>query len=156
MLKLLANYIIPGAYSLLPPEMNSKLATRELLAIAIQESKAEYRYQIGGPALGFWQFEKIGVKGVLFHTATRVEAFKVVSQLNYKTVNEYQVHKLLENNDILAACFARLYLWQHKDPLPTTEAEGWNQYVETWRPGKPHLRTWPAAWAMATNILEDL
>jgi hypothetical protein len=55
------------------------------------------------------------------------------------------VHARLEDDDILAAVFARLPLWADRRPLPTLDAshdEAWECYVRNWRPGKPRRETW--------------
>ena len=52
MLELARTYTLPAALSLLPPRMDTPLARRYVLAIALQESRFEHRRQIGGPARG--------------------------------------------------------------------------------------------------------
>ncbi len=65
------------AMALLPARMNTPAADCMLLAIGLQESRFVHRRQIGGPARGFWQFEKGtrasrgGVWGVFLHAASR-------------------------------------------------------------------------------------
>src|SRR5688572_12878990 len=52
--------VIPAAYDLLPLHMASVEATAMLLAVGWQESdsfRARAQYE-GGPARGFWQFER--------------------------------------------------------------------------------------------------
>lgn len=116
-----------------------------LLAIGLQESRFEHRRQVGGPARGFWQFELGGIRGVLSHKASKEPAGGVLDALAYNRdpADSYQA---IEHNDVLACCYARLLLWTLPDPLPKRgEAdEGWRQYVEAWRPGKPHRATWDA------------
>ena len=46
------------AMALLPARMDTPEADCMLLAIGLQESRFVHRRQIGGPARGFWQFEK--------------------------------------------------------------------------------------------------
>ena len=46
------------ALALLPAAMNTPQARCMLLAIGLQESRFVHRRQIGGPARGFWQFER--------------------------------------------------------------------------------------------------
>jgi len=57
----------------------------------------------------------------------------------------------IERDDVLAAGLARLLLWTDPSRLPRLgDADGaWQLYVRTWRPGKPHRRTWDALYAQA-------
>lgn len=146
---------IEPAMTLLPGSMDSPQARRMLVAIALQESGLSERRQIArwedgkpihGPARGWWQFEGGGVIGVLRHKATAPYIAQVCHDLGYSDALPMELHHALENNDVLAACFARLNLFWLPVPLPETQAEGWAQYIETWRPGKPHKQRWPAAW----------
>lgn len=63
------------------------------------------------------------------------------------------VHAALEHDDVLAAAFARLLLWTDPFRLPTKSdaAGGWDLYLRTWRPGKPHPARWPARYAAAVR-----
>jgi hypothetical protein len=150
-------FAIPAAYSLLPDEMQSAEATAIVLAIGLQESKFQYRHQVGGPALGFWQFEAGGgVRGVLQHRMTRPIIASVLRSLQYDPgIDEKHAHALLEHNDTLAASFARLLLWTSPQRLygPNETELAWDLYMETWRPGKPHHATWESnykeAWRLA-------
>ncbi len=151
-------HTIPAAYSLLPDRMQSAEATAMLLAIGMQESRFEARRQLPkGPARGFWQFERGGgVVGVLEHSSTAPLAAKVLDSLRYPlTVDDVACHAAIEHNDVLACCFARLLLWTLPDALPKRlEPErAWHQYIRAWRPGKPHVQTWPANFALAWSIV---
>lgn len=131
-------------------------ADRFILAIGLQESNCQHRFQIGssnsspGPARGFYQFERGGgVRGVMTHGASRDKA-DALCQDCLVSRDEHCVWRALEGNDVLAAGFARLLIWTSPNPLPTTEQEAWTQYSkELWRPGKPHPDTWPANWEAA-------
>lgn len=146
---------INPALSLLPPEMTSPAAKAMMLAIALQESKLEHRRQIGGPARGFWQFEKGGTLGVLNHDKSRTLALQSLALLGYKGVFAEEVHPPLENNDVLAAIFARLLLWTLPRPLPVRRLpdSAYLYYLATWRPGRPHPRTWEENWMTAWEAL---
>lgn len=139
------------AYSLLPPKMNSPESNVMMLAIGLQESRFLHRKQIGGPAHGFWQFERGGgVKGVLTHPSSKAHAIAACVKLGVPpTVNA--VYKALPTNDVLAAVFARLLLYTDAKSLPAIgkTQEAWNYYVRNWRPGKPHRHTWDALYARA-------
>jgi hypothetical protein len=155
MIDLLLRFILPAAYQLLPPAMESQAATAMLLAIALQESELEHRRQIGGPARGFWQFERGGgVRGVLTHHATRELMRTVLRRLHYADdMTPSEAHAAIEHNDILASCFARCLLLTDPRPLPFLSEVpiAWSIYNDTWRPGKPRPETWnenyAAAWA---------
>lgn len=146
--QVIAKVLNPGlAY--LPLAMDTKKAELMLLAIGLQESKFEHRYQVlngggKGPARGFWQFERGGgVKGVMNHHATTGHAHRLCAERNV----DWDVSTIwakLEFDDLLACGFARLLLYSDPKPLPEIEdAKGaWNLYARVWRPGKPHPETW--------------
>lgn len=139
------------ALLLLPAKMTSPQAEVMLLAIGLQESRFTHRRQIGGPARGFWQFEKGGgVVGVLRHPSSKDIAVRVCDARGVAPVAE-QVYQRLEHDDVLAAAFARLLLWTDPGKLPELgEADSaWRLYLRTWRPGKPHPGTWPLLYGQA-------
>lgn len=146
MTKKAAIELINQAFELLGDKYNSPAAMRIMLAIAYQESGFEHREQIGGPAKGFWQFERFGgVAGVLHHRSTSAAAAKVCKVCKVPTMTAF-VYPALAENDLLAACFARLLLWTLPGPIPTTEEEAWQYYLSAWRPGKPHRNRWTDNW----------
>lgn len=125
------------------------------LAIALQESRANRRRQVGasgledGPAVSFWQFEKGGgVRGVLTHPSAAPVMFKICAMFNIDPT-EQGLWDAMRYNDIVAACAARLLFYVLPDPLPTSAALGWEQYTKAWRPGKPKPDTWVDAWKTA-------
>lgn len=147
-------YGILPALSLLPPSMTSREAVAMMLAIGLQESRFAHRRQMaGGPARGYWQFERAGVRGVLLHPATSKLADEVAARLGY-AVGIETVYQAIEHNDLLAAVFARLNLWwlPRSLPLAREPGEAWAQYLDAWRPGKPHRATWDALYAQAWEI----
>lgn len=139
-----------AACDLLPDRMNSPEAFANLYAIAGQESKLDERRQIGGPARGFWQFEFGGIKGVLTHPASKPVIRSVLDRLDYDYSPDTS-YVAIEHNDVLAFAYARCLLWTIPDALSTAgESErAWRQYLEAWRPGKPHRSTWDAHYARA-------
>ena len=146
--------VIPAALGMLPAKMDTPAARAMLLAIGLQESRFEHRRQIGGPARGYYQFERGGgVRGVLNHSATRPIIEQVLTAMTYGTADEIS-YNAIEHNDILATIYARLLLWTHPRPLPVRAVpeQGWFYYTATWRPGKPHRATWDdfyeTAWGM--------
>lgn len=146
---------IAPALALLPARMNSAAAEVQMLAMGLQESRFKHRRQIGGPARGFWQFEQGGgVRGVLRHSASREHALAVCRVRNV-IATESAVYAALENDDVLAAAFARLLLWTDPKALPALgdEQAAWDLYLRTWRPGKPHRHTWDALYAKALEAV---
>lgn len=148
--RLLALGIDP-ALTLLPPRMTSDDARAMILAIALQESKCQHRRQLhGGPARSYVQFERAGIAGVLSHRASAGHAVNVCQLLDIEASID-GVYTAIEFNDVLMATFARLLLWTLPRPLPLRDEvdEAWRDYLEAWRPGKPHPETWRAHYADA-------
>ena len=129
-----------------------------LLSVGLQESRFEHRRQIGGPARGFLMFEQGGgVRGVLTHPATKVHIQSVLAALEYDPASDAAAcWTAIEHQDILASAFARLLLWTLPDPLPARgeAAEGWEQYLAAWRPGKPHAPTWDKFFNDAWKVVQ--
>lgn len=147
---------IEPALSLLPARMDSPQAAVMLLAIGLQESRFQHRRQIGGPAVGFWQFEAGGgIRGVINHPLTRPYAQAICPKLDVPCCVS-QVYAALPVNDELAAVFARLLLFSDPQRLPAIgDVEGaWDLYIRTWRPGRPHRHTWDALYAQAVAAVE--
>jgi hypothetical protein len=123
-----------------------------MLAIGLQESRFTARLQMDmGPAMGFWQFERGGgVKGVLNHTTSAAKA-RTLCTVRSVTPDPMSAWLALENDDVLAAGFARLLLLTDPRALPSvTDAQGaWDCYLHNWCPGKPHRDTWDAFHAQA-------
>lgn len=150
-------YTLPAAFALLPGSMNTPAAKAMLLAVGLQESD-EFRTRRqygGGPARGFWQFEKKGgVAEVLGAASTRKHIAHVCAELREAATVE-SCYVAIEHNDVLAAAFARLLLWKHPNLLPPQNQPdlAWRIYVESWRPGKPHRKTWNAYYAQAWALV---
>jgi hypothetical protein len=150
-IELVARSIIPAACSILPPTMDTPEARAMLIAIGLQESLFQHRRQTNfGPARGFWQFEKGGVRGVVKHAHTRGPLIDALRALCYPELVEQKanqtagLHYAIEDNDVLACVFARLLLWTVPADLPERDDDvaGWEQYIEAWRPGKPNPQMW--------------
>jgi hypothetical protein len=60
--------------------------------------------------------------------------------------NATAIWNAVETNDVLAAVAARLLLFTDPKRLPAVDdaAGAWRLYMRTWRPGKPHRKTWDA------------
>jgi hypothetical protein len=149
---------VQPALTLLPSRMQTPEAVRMLMAIGLQESLFMHRVQVSGPAHGFWQFERIGVAGVMEHHASNDLAFGLCKVLNYSLEVE-DVYQAVQHNDVLAAGFARLLLWRLAPPLPTNAGLAWAQYIETWNPGRPRRSLWLENWKTAdeftTRVFQD-
>lgn len=130
-----------------------------LLAACKQESGWQHRRQrsfahgrwFGGPAMGWPQFERTGLRGVLEHPASREHAIALCEALRYDAGDVKALHAACQHNDTLALGMARLLLWRLPEPLPgrRDEAEGWRQYVEAWRPGAERPEHWADSWSWA-------
>lgn len=146
--------ILTPALQLLGARFDKFWARVELVAVALQESSLEDRIQQpNGPARSYWQFERGGgVHGVLTHPATSAP-IKAIAWLFDYPADEHALHLAMTDNDLLAACFARLLLFTDPRPLPQNADDGWAQYVDCWGPGKPRPHTWPANWALAEDCV---
>ncbi|CAB3903885.1 hypothetical protein [Achromobacter ruhlandii] len=152
---------IDPALALLPARMDTPAARVMLLTIGQQESRFVHRRQIGGPARGFWQFEKGsrasrgGVWGVCLHPASKGH-LAVLCKARSVACDPDAIYAALEYDDVLAAGVARLLLWTDPKALPPVGETNaaWELYLRTWRPGKPHPQTWPALYAQAMAAVE--
>lgn len=153
---------IDAGLSLLPTAMSSDRARVMLYAIGLQESRFEHRRQIVrgkpvGPAKGFWQFERRGgCTGVVTHDASRFWMHRVCDRQNVPFTAS-GIWNQLPRDDAFAAVAARLLLFTDPKRLPeVTDAAGaWALYLRTWRPGKPHKRTWAALHAEAVRVMRE-
>jgi hypothetical protein len=143
---------IEPALAALPPKMTSTEARVMLLAIGLQESKFEHRWQVlndatkKGPARSFWQGEQGGgmVTGTMTHPASK-DLARALCAARGVAFTPWAVWTAIENDDVLAAALARLLLWTEPAALPRaadTEA-AWLLYLRAWRPGA-HARGTPA------------
>lgn len=134
-----------------------------LLAIALQESdglKARRQYK-GGPASSILQFEQGGIRGLVLHERTREPLRALMHRLIYSadgstTDLTVRLHIAIEHNDVLACGLGRLNLWWYPRGLPAVgDAKGgWAQYLDIWRPGKPHPDKWPGNYTTALKAVE--
>jgi hypothetical protein len=148
---------IAPALALLPAKMSGAKAETMLLAIGLQESRFEHRKQIGGPAVGLWQFEQGGgVRGVLTHPASRDHA-AALCRARGIPASASAIYSALVTDDVLAAAFARLLLWTDPAALPAVgaQASAWDLYLRVWRPGKPHPRTWEGLYQKAQAAVTE-
>ena len=136
------------ALAMLPRQMDTPQARALCIAICLQESRLEHRYQVlnsgnKGAARGYPQFERIGIEGVLEHPASSRHIVDVLKRLDYDLTVEAS-YQAIEHHDILAVCYARLNLWSHPRALPTRDnVEGaWLYYLRCWKPGKPRHDDW--------------
>lgn len=148
--------IVEPALAMMNPKFGSKDAKRLLIAIGYVESDFRYEEQIGGPAHGYWMFEKGGgVKGVLTHTATKDLARRVCKHFGVQPTPEavYRAIAADDKTDLLECILARLLLYTDPKPLPTDEDGGWVYYLRNWRPGKPGHDRWARAWRLANEAV---
>lgn len=152
--KCLALAIVPALY-LLPEKMDSREAKVQLLATAMQESgeELENRRQLGdGPARSLWQFEFLGIKGVLEHHSTSKYAQALCAARGVSPFPD-TVLAAVEKDDILAAGFARLNYWASPKSMPSDEAGAWSLYLAVWRPGRPRPEKWARNYQLAIEAV---
>lgn len=150
------DFALVPALQLLPRRMDSPGARAMVIAINLQESSLEHRRQVGGPARGFAQFERGGLYGVLTHAASQSHARALLAALDYDPLlSVVACHNALEHNDVLDAGLTRLLLWTLPGPVAKEhEAEhGWDDYIEAWRPGRPHRLTWDSFFAAGWGVV---
>lgn len=160
--RLIRTAIAPALLELAPLGVqDNRRARRMLIAIALQESRATHRRQIIadgrpiGPAVSYWQFEKGGgCVGVLTHRAS-AERMRVVCEQYDVIPTPEALWEAMRYQDIVAAAAARLLLWTLPSALPTTAEEGWRQYLDAWRPGRPHANTWANYWSIADEATQE-
>lgn len=160
MIDLILRSIIPAAFTMLPPAMDTPAARAMLLAIGLQESKFLHRRQENyGPARGFWQFEKAGIRGVAKHLASREHLETALRILRYEQLigQTAGLHYAIEDNDVLACVFARLLLRTVPARLPdrSDDGAGYAQYLAGWNPGRPRPATWKAFYSEAWDRVEE-
>jgi hypothetical protein len=160
----LAHVALNEAIEILGEHYGSSAAKLEVLAIGGQETKYLTRRQLitkngklvpQGPATGFWQFESGGgVTGVLYHGRTSALAKRLCAVRDVAPTSR-AVWEALEQDDVLAAGFARLLLLADRGALPKVgdEKAAWGCYIKNWRPGKPHPDTWADAYSAARTEL---
>lgn len=159
-LRLVATAINPACAELAARGVVDSVAARRfLLTIALQESRLLNRRQVGsdghedGPAASFWQFEKGGgCRGILRHKMSAPHIRAICADFNIEPT-EQALWEGMRYQDIVAAAAARLLVFTLPGALPTTAAEGWAQYLDAWRPGKPHPSTWAGHWATASKTV---
>ena len=149
--------ILEPAYGIVSPIIGvapSALARQSLLAIAGQETGWDTRYQVGGPAHSFWQFELNGVNGLLVHPVSQPRIRALCDALRIPP-DSATIFAAIAWNDALAVGMARLALWVDPRPLPADLAAGWETYLRIWRPGRPRQETWGPRWAEAQAALAN-
>jgi len=146
--------ILPAVFELLGPKYDSREARAMLIAIALQESRLQYRRQIQGPARGYHQFETGGVQAVLTHRGVGPAAHQAAKDLGYAPLVPV-LHPAFEHNDLLDGAFARLLLYADARPLPKPAQHdlAWTIYIFGWRQGKPHRQTWNDCYDEAWGIV---
>lgn len=152
---------INEAFTLLPSKWDTPQARVLHAAIGYQETKYLHRRQVievdgrlveRGPACGYWQFEKGGaVKGLMNFGGLVTSKAMQVCNVRGVPWRRDDVWIALSQDDVLAAAFARLLMYTDPHSLPVTQADAWDFYLRTWRPGKPHPEDWPKSWAFANE-----
>ena len=130
---------IAAGLALLPAYMDGLAPSVLLYATSRQENPQRLPKQIGGPAVGDYQFEKGGgVKGVTNPKFKTVyAASKLLCSIRKVDFNPDAIYQALKTDPVLAAGLARLLYFTDPKPLPDVgdEAGAWALYLRTWRPG---------------------
>lgn len=155
--QLFANRIVPAAFSVLPPVMDTANARAMVTAICLQESGLTHRRQVRGPARSYAQFEITGVREVLTGRTTRAHAETALAALDCEGFSDIEALAAIEHNDMLAVVLSRLLLWGDPMQVPgkADEEGAWQMYLRRWRPGKPHRERWGPAWRAAWAAVEQ-
>lgn len=153
------------ALARMEPKFQGSAAECMLTAIPTQESDFRSLYQIGkdGRAIhnlarGFYQFEMTGVRAVIRHPSCRWLAPFLVKN-GFLTPTPEVIHFALPGSSSLQVWLARANLWWYPHSLvePVLDFEheeaAWQQYLEIWRPGKPHRELWGRAWKLAVEAV---
>lgn len=128
---------IAAGLALLPSKMNSIDASVLLYATSRQENPQRLAQQVGGPAVGDYQFEKGGgVKGVMTHKAS-VDLCRAVCTVRKVAFDASSIYQALKTDAVLAAALARLLYYTDPKQMPYAgdELAAWQLYLRTWRPG---------------------
>lgn len=128
---------IEDGLALLPVTMRSAAAKVLLYTTSRQENPKRLPQQVGGPAVGDYQFEKGGgVKGVLTHKAVRSYAESCCADRSVPATQD-AVYQAIKTDPVLAAALARLLYYTDPKTLPFVgkEDDAWALYLRTWRPG---------------------
>jgi hypothetical protein len=131
--------------------MTSNEARVMLMATAGQETNWDTRCQAGGgPALSYWQFEPIGVDGVM---EQEPELSRHV--LDACDIPVEDAHVSLQYHDAAACAFARMLLYSDPAQLPQigAEQEAYDFYLRCWRPGKPDPARWPSVYQTSVEVV---
>lgn len=146
---------IEAGLALLPVTMRTAHAKVLLYATSRQENPKRLPKQVGGPAVGDYQFESGGgVKGVLEHPSTAALAASVCKARGI-AASRLTVYEALQDDPVLAAAFARLLYYTDPGRLPAVgdEQGAWDVYLRTWRPGafKRQPEELRAKWSKSYN-----
>jgi hypothetical protein len=128
-------------------------AERMLLTIGLTESGFKTRLQVGGPARGFWQFEKNGGCAEFEASPKLADLRKRAKSLGFPFTRGETYAAIGAGADILACIMARGILWIDPAPLPTDRDEAYAYYLRRWRPGKPSKARWNTSWAAVEAML---
>ena len=128
---------IAAGLALLPSKMASLGAAVLLYATSRQENPQRLPQQVGGPAVGDYQFEKGGgVKGVITHASVAHHTQNVCAARKV-AFDAGSIYQALKTDAILAAALARLLYYTDPKSMPYAgdELAAWQLYLRTWRPG---------------------
>lgn len=158
---ILQQFVFPGL-RLLPEKMDSPEVRVLMVAIGLQESRFQDRYQLpGGPGRSFWHFDEIAIARILTHPSTVAFTRQVCNFLRIKHCTS-SCYISIAYNDALASVFARLNLWIEENfisdpvdlPLLGQVDKAWSYYIRVWNPEKPRPELWDEFYSQAVRIVK--
>src|SRR5262245_6305410 len=126
------------------------------MVIPGQESNWNARFQGGGPARGYSQFEEGGgVHGVLTHPASSGLIRTICAAIDIDTVNDDTIYEAMAWSAFLNMVMTRLLLYTDPAALPAVGAEevAWQYYLRNWRPGAPDRARWSGVYPIAVSCV---
>ena len=127
-----------------------------LLTIGQVESAFKTRVQAGGgPARGFFQFEKNGGCAEIEQHPKLAHFRECIRHLGFPVLRVSTHAALGHGADHLAVIMARAVLWLEPRPLPLIgDCEtAYRQYLARWRPGKPSAARFRTSYAKALETV---
>lgn len=160
MMRRIVEQVMPAAYSVLPPDLRTKVAARVIVAIGAHASGYQTRrLAVSSSRRGFWLLGVEHVAEVLKFSKGRGPLVTAAGELGYRIrmMERLELQAALEHNDVLGFVVARCML------PPVVEAVGeagdaWDVYRQIWEPnGAAADNTrWAEHYAAAGGVLASV
>ncbi len=105
------------------------------------------------PALAFLKLDSLAARHELLAHPAAAQRMRLACMERGVLATPATLWEAMKTDDVLGACAARLLLYTLPGQLPIASVDGWNQYVDAWRPGKPKPDTWAAHWQTAGEVV---